>query len=405
MSAKLKKCSKCGGLSVSDVLVCQHCNSTFFDSYDKFLNIILVVLVTFVSAGLALAMEELPFLDMWVFGSGIVTLFFLPLFKIHQKMLNPKRQVLKEFFYNVNFSYQLNIMLVLGVVNLGSLMISGGLRSDIRQEYGFDPGFMIFFRFVDEVSIVFLISVFIVNKGRLFSFDGFYSYIVNNEYEPYKFSTVLARQGKSGFEIYIDGMSLEIDKENFEFLGRNPWELYAKDKNNIYYKTEKILPMADVESFELLYSLDERDVSYARDNKYLYSLSNGSHEVIPDENPAEAIAFNYGYLKGSRCIYRYGKFILEPKDIKSFSLIDEYVGHDKYSLYLLACEQPHALNDFDPDKTMLKDGFLLSEGKGYEYYDGELEEVDLSDVTNLINFWRVGLISEEDYQKAVEKIE
>ena len=404
MKSKQKECAACHRKSVPEVLVCQNCQRPFLDDTDGTL-LVLGGAFSFIAALiLEFSVDDISFFMVGISINIVVIVSGFFIIKSVQKLRSPERQVIKEIFYNIyqsqTFSYY--------------IIFSLGFMLAYIFEYIGVPG-TDFLKATDQYSLVLrdylgvffcgwlLLSVLIFRSGMIARNQ--YSYLVEREYKSFDSKFLIAKQYKDEFRIYIGGQSRVVDRHSFQSLGSIYQYEYSKDRNGIYCDVEKVLPDADIETFELLSHSDDRFAYYGRDKNAVYYLDDESPCILPEVDPQRVEVFYDGLLLGAGKLFKRGKQVLEIKEPDSFEVLDEKMARDNAYLYYIGGDVPHVVEGVNPVLMKVHDGYVFENGKSYCAQQDQFKVCELATEDQLKKWLEIGMISDDGYREGLDRLD
>ena len=404
MKSKQKECAACHRKSAPEMLVCQNCQRPFLDEVDTYLLMFGGVFAFIAALILEFTVDDISF---FIAGGAInVVIISLGLFiiKMVQKLRSPERKVIKEVFYNTVQTQTYSYYLVFSLVFMLEFVF----------EYVGVP-VIDFLKATDQYSLVLIeylevffygwlfLSILIFRRG-LIARDQ-YSYIVKREYVSFSSEFLIAKQYKDEFRMYVNGQSRVVDRDSFQSLGRIYYHNYSKDKNGIYCDVERVLPDADIETFELLSHPDDRFAYYGRDRHAVYYLDAESPSVLPEVDPQRVSVLYDGLLLAADQLYIKGKWVLEVRDPDSFEMLDEGLARDSMYLYFIGGDVPHIVDGVNPELMTVHEGYVFESGKSYCVSEGQFKRCELATEDQLKEWLEIGVISDTGYQNGLELID
>ena len=122
------------------------------------------------------------------------------------------------------------------------------------------------------------------------------------------FPQVYTDYAKDAERAFYQGETIEnVDPNDFIII--NP--LHAKTSKNIYFKNA-IIPNAEVETFEILYTFPQVYTDYAKDAERVFYQG----EVIPNADVETFELLNHVYARDKNRYYRDGKIIKKDKNVR-----------------------------------------------------------------------------------------
>lgn len=404
MKSKQKECAACHRKSVPEVLVCQNCQRPFLDRTDATL-LVLGGTVSFITALIwAFMVNYASFILVGIFINIVVIMSGLFIIKTMQKIKNHERQVVKEIFYNSYQSQIYSFYLVFPlIIFLGFILeyvgISGTDFINATDQYSL--------MLIDCLEVFFyswlLLSILVFRRGLLV-FDR-YSYLVGREYKSFDSPFMLAKQYKQEFRIYVGGQSVVVDRDSFQPLGRIYQHEYSKDRNGIYCDIEKVLPDADIETFELLSHPDDRFAYYGRDKNAVYYLDDESPCILPEVDPQRVEVFYDGLLLGAGKLFKREKQVLEIKEPDSFEVLDGKLAKDNAYLYYIGRGVPHVVEGVNPVLMKVNGGYVFENGKSYCVQQDQFKVCELATEDQLKEWLEMGLISDDGYREGLDRLD
>jgi hypothetical protein len=404
MKPNQKACAACNRKSAPEMLVCQNCQRPFLDEVDTYLLMFGGVFAFIAALILEFTVDDISF---FVAGMAINVVFIslgLFIIKMIQKLRNPERKVIKEVFYNI---YQSHTYIYYLIFSLAFIL-------GFAFEYIGVPG-TDFLKATDQYSIILIdylswffwgwlsLSILIYRRGMI-TLDE-YSYLVEREYLSFDSKFLIAKQYKNEFRIYVDGQSRVVDRDSFQSLGRIYDHDYSKDINGIYCDVERVLPDADIDTFELLYHSDERHATYGRDRHAVYYLDAESPSVLPQVDPQRVRVLYDGLLLSADQLYKKGKRVLEIKDPDSFVELDDGLARDSTYLYYIGGAVPHVVDGVNPELMTVHDGYVFENGKSYCAHEDQFKQCELATEEVLKTSLEIGLISDVEYREGLDRLD
>jgi hypothetical protein len=404
MESEKKLCAACSRKSASEMLVCQNCQRPFLDEVDTYL-LLFGGAFSFVLALIwAFSVDYTSSILVGVAIYSVVIMSGLVVIKMTQKFKNPERQVLKEVFYNIYQSLIYRFFLLFSFVYILGLALEyiGLVENDFINTT--DQYSLVVIKYLEFFFYIWAFMTILICRRELVVLDQ-YSYLVKREYESFDSPFMLAKQYKQEFRIYVGGQSRVVDRSTFQPLGRIRMHEYSKDKNGIYCDVERVLPDADIETFELLSHSDERHACYGRDKHAVYYLEDESQTVLPEVNAQHVELFHNGLLLAADQLYKKGKRALEIKDPESFEELDDGLARDSTYLYYIGEGVPHVVDGVNPEFMTVYDGYVFENGKSYCAHADQFKRCDLDTEGQLKEWLEIGVISDSNYHKRLELID
>ncbi|MCA6064750.1 DKNYY domain-containing protein [Thalassolituus marinus] len=404
MKSKQKECASCNRKSASEMLVCQNCQRPFLDEVDTYLLLFGGVFSLIAALVLEFTVDDVSFFILGIAINVVVIMLGLFVIKMIQKLRDPERKVIKEVFYNIYQSRTYIYYLVFALAfMLGCAFEYVGVpESD-------------FLRASDQYSLILTdylswffcgwlsLSILIFRRGMIVRDE--YSYLVEREYVSFSSKFLIAKQYKDQFRIYSNGQSRVVDRDSFKSLGRIYSHDYSKDKNGIYLDTEKVLPNADINSFELLFHPDDRFAYYGRDRDSVYYLDDESPTVLAEVDPQRVRVLYDGLLLAADQLYIKGKRVLEVKDPDSFEMLDDGLARDSMHLYYIGGDDPHVVDGVDPESMTIYDGYVFDNGKSYCANEDQFKRCELATKDQLNEWLEIGVISDVGYCEGLDRLD
>jgi hypothetical protein len=404
MNSKQKRCAACNRESASEMLVCQNCQRPFLDEVDTYLLLFGGAFSFVVALIWAFAVDYTSSILAGVAIYIVVIMSGIIVIKTIQKFKNPERQVVKEIFYNIYQSRIYSFFFVFSLVYIFGLILEyvGLVENDFINAT--DQYSLVIIEYLEVFFYIWFFMTILICRRELFVLNQ-YSYIVEREYESFDSPFMLAKKYKKEFRLYVGGQSRVVDRDIFQSLGRIYDHDYSKDINGIYRDTEKVLPDAHTDSFELLAHPDDRFAYYGRDRDAVYYLDDEFPCVLDDVDPQDAKVFKDGLLLASGRLYRKGKQVLEIKEPDSFEVLDDGLARDRNSLYYIGEGVPHVVDGVNPEFMTVYDGYVFENGKSYCAHADQFKRCDLDTEGQLKEWLEIGVISDSNYHKRLELID
>ena len=311
--------------------------------------------------------------------------------------------MITEFLSTLNATFIFNIMLIVGMLNVIELFSDGSLIS-IDNPWGSETQFSVFFDCYNYASV----SLLLIYAGsRRFGFSlfaGSYEVLAPKHYITYPGSSVLAKEYGGEFRFYSGNKSVVSDRESFRVVD-NISGIYLKDKFALYYGADRILPMADPESITFIdWIARSPGCCYAKDKYRVYVLDGLESSPIEGSDPSTFEYLLHGYARDRNNIYKYGKPVLKPECMESFEQINEFIAKDSKYLYLMNKPCPQKVEMFDINKLDIRPGYLIYEGQGYSYVNGEIEEYNGTSESDLELLKTAGFYCDETYAAELAEV-
>jgi hypothetical protein len=404
MEPEKKLCAACSRKSAPEMLVCQNCQRPFLDEVDTYLLLFGGALSFVLALIWAFSVDYTSSILAGVAIYSVVIMSGLVVIKMTQKFKNPERQVLKEVFYNIYQSRIYRFFLLFSFVYILGLALEyiGLVENDFINAT--DQYSLVVIKYLDFFFYIWAFMTILICRRELVVLDQ-YSYLVKREYESFDSPFMLAKQYKQEFRIYVGGQSRVVDRSTFQPLGRIRMHEYSKDKNGIYCDVERVLPDADIETFELLSHSDERHACYGRDKHAVYYLEDKSQTVLPEVNAQHVQLFHDGLLLAADHLYKKGKRVLEIKDPDSFEMLDDCLARDSMYLYYIHGDVPHIVDGVNPELMTVHDGYVFENGKSYCASGDQFKRCELATEDQLKEWLEVGVMPEAGYLKGLELID
>ena len=404
MTPNQKACAACSRKSASEMLVCQYCRLPFLDKGDTSLLLLGGALSYVVALIWAFFVDYNSSIPAGVATCSVVMVSGIIITKMMQKLKNPERQVLKEVFYNIYQSRVYSFFLIFSISYIIVLALEhiGLFENDFinaRDQYS-----LIIMEYLEVFFYIWLVMTVLICRRELVVLDQ-YSYIVKRDYEVFDSPFMLAKQYKQEFRIYVNGQSRVVDRDSFQLLGLIYYHNYSKDKNGIYCDTEKVLPDADIETFELLAHPDDRFAYYGRDSHAVYYLDAESPCVLSEVDPQRVRVLYGGLLLSADHLYIKRKRVLEIKDPDSFEVLDGGLARDSTYLYYIRGDVPHIVDGVNPALMTVHEGYVFENGKSYRASEGQFKRCELATEDQLKEWLEIGVISDSSYQNGLELID
>lgn len=156
---------------------------------------------------------------------------------------------------------------------------------------------------------------------------------------------------------------MDVDMSSFEVVGRD----YAKDKNNVYFKSRAI--DFDIPSFQVKYHyvpMDKNHVYVMEDDLYYLSDTKEGFVILEGADPETYILLSYNFAKDKNAVFMNNQKITNV-DHRTFEIINDYFSKDNDSIYFYQYQKPLKVVKGNPSKTDVISSSIIKDDQ-YVYW-------------------------------------